>query len=112
MNRFLLGMWVALTLVGTPVVAQVVKESVPGVASFYRVESTVACASAITPEVIPQIKAMGYHSIINLREASERGVNLEESKAAAKRSGVAYFHIPGPQQNSWMNTGSGKRPSV
>src|SRR5262249_31812745 len=85
---------VALTSVATPARAQVVKESVPGIANFYRIESTVACASAITPEVIPQIKAMGYHSIINLRVATEPGAQIEESKAAAEKAGIAYFHIP------------------
>ena len=82
------------SLVATPVSAQVIKETVPGITNFYRVESTVACAGAITPEVIPQIKAMGYHSIINLRLAAEPGAKIEESKAAASTAGIAYFHIP------------------
>ena len=82
------------SLVATSVGAQVIKESVPGITNFNRIESTVACAGAITPEVIPQIKAMGYHSIINLRLATEPGAKIEESKAVASTAGIAYFHIP------------------
>ena len=39
--------------------AQVVREEVPGIQNFARVESTVACAGAITPDAITHIKAMG-----------------------------------------------------
>ena len=82
-------------LVAAPAGAQqVIKESVPGITNFNRIESTVACAGAITPEVIPEIKRMGYHSIINLRLATEPGARIEESKAAAKAAGITYIHIP------------------
>ena len=73
---------------------QVIKESVPGITNYNRIESTVACAGAITPAVISEIKKMGYHSIINLRLANEPGANIEESVAAAKAAGIPYFHIP------------------
>ena len=82
------------SLVATSVGAQVIKESVPGITNFSRIESTVACAGAITPGVIPEIKRMGYQSIINLRLAAEPGANIEESIAAAKAAGITYFHIP------------------
>jgi protein tyrosine phosphatase (PTP) superfamily phosphohydrolase (DUF442 family) len=82
------------SLLTTPAGAQVITESVPGITNFHRIESTVACAGAITPEVIPKIKEMGYHSIINLRLASEPGAQIDESKAAAKTAGITYFHIP------------------
>jgi protein tyrosine phosphatase (PTP) superfamily phosphohydrolase (DUF442 family) len=82
------------SLVATPAGAQVVKEEVPGITNFHRIESTVACSGAITPDVIPKIKAMGYQSIINLRLESEPGARIEESKAAAKAAGITYFHIP------------------
>jgi protein tyrosine phosphatase (PTP) superfamily phosphohydrolase (DUF442 family) len=74
--------------------AQVVKEEVAGITNFNRIESTVACAGAITPDAIPKIKAMGYQAIINLRLESEPGARIEESKAAAKAAGITYFHIP------------------
>jgi protein tyrosine phosphatase (PTP) superfamily phosphohydrolase (DUF442 family) len=82
------------SLLATPAGAQVITDSVPGITNFHRIESTVACAGAITPEVIPKIKEMGYHSIINLRLATEPGARIDESKAAATTAGITYFHIP------------------
>jgi protein tyrosine phosphatase (PTP) superfamily phosphohydrolase (DUF442 family) len=74
--------------------AQVVKEDVPGIRNFARVESTVACAGAITVDAVPAIKKMGYSSIINLRLATEPGADVEVHAAAAKAAGIQYVHIP------------------
>jgi protein tyrosine phosphatase (PTP) superfamily phosphohydrolase (DUF442 family) len=74
--------------------AQVVKQEVPGVRNFAKVESTVACAGAITPTAIPEIKKMGYASIINLRLATEQGADIDGNIAAAKAAGIPYYHIP------------------
>jgi len=74
--------------------AQVVKQEVPGIRNFAKVESTVACAGAITPGAIPEIKKMGYASIINLRLATEQGADIEGNIAAAKAAGIPYYHIP------------------
>ena len=81
-------------LVATPVGAQVIKETVPGITNYARVESTVACAGAITTGAVPEIKRMGYKSIVNLRLASEAGANIEEATAAAQAAGITYIHIP------------------
>ena len=74
--------------------AQVVKQEVPGIRNFAKVESTVACAGAITPSAITEIKKMGYASIINLRLATEEGAEIEAATAAAKATGIPYYHIP------------------
>ena len=74
--------------------AQVVRQEVPGIRNFAKVESTVACAGAITSSAIPEIKKMGYASIINLRLASEDGADIEGNIAAAKAAGIPYYHIP------------------
>jgi uncharacterized protein (TIGR01244 family) len=81
-------------LIATPVSAQVIKETVPGITNYARVESTVACAGAITPEAVPEIKKLGYKSIINLRLPTEPGAMVEEATAAAKAAGITYVHIP------------------
>lgn len=81
-------------LIATPAGAQVIKESVPGITNYARVESTVACAGAITMEVVPEIKQMGYKSIINLRLASEAGANIDTEAAAARSAGITFVHIP------------------
>ena len=60
--------WVAVA----PARAQeVTKENVDGIVNFHRLETTVACAGAIKPQVVPDIKKYGFVSIINLREATE-----------------------------------------
>ena len=81
-------------LVTTHVGAQVVRETVPGIRNYARVESTVACAGAITVDAVPNIRRMGYNGIINLRLASEPGADVEAHTAAAKAAGIQYFHIP------------------
>ena len=84
----------AVWLVASAAAAQVVKEEVPGIRNFAKVESTVACAGAITVDAIPTIKKMGYSSIINLRLATEPGADVEAHAAAAKAAGIQYVHIP------------------
>jgi len=85
---------VAGFLVAAPVGAQVIKETVPGITNYAHVESTVACAGAITTGPVPEIKRIGYKSIINLRLANEPGANIEEAIAAAKAADITYIHIP------------------
>jgi protein tyrosine phosphatase (PTP) superfamily phosphohydrolase (DUF442 family) len=79
--------------------AQVVKQEVPGIRNFAKVESTVACAGAITVDAVPAVKKMGYASIINLRLATEPGADIEVHQAAAKAAGIPYIHIPFSAQN-------------
>ena len=73
---------------------QVSKPSVPGIKNLARLETTIACAGAITPESVPAIKQMGFVSIINLRLASEPDADIEREAAAAKAAGLRYFHVP------------------
>lgn len=73
---------------------KVTKPSVPGVTNFARLETTVACAGATSPEAVPAIKQMGYKSIINMRLASEPGANVDGEAAAAKAAGINFLHIP------------------
>src|SRR5580692_4596189 len=74
--------------------AQVTKPDVPGISNFARLETTVACSGAIKPEAVPEIKKLGFVSIINLREASEAGANVAAEQAAATAVGLKYFHVP------------------
>jgi uncharacterized protein (TIGR01244 family) len=73
---------------------QVTKESRDGIKNFTRLETTVACAGAITTDAMPEIKKMGFASVINLREAHEPGADVEKHAAAAKAAGLRYYHIP------------------
>jgi len=84
-------LWIA---VAPATAQQVTKETIPGVTNLARLETTVACSGAITPNAVPAIKKMGFVSIINLRELSEAGANVEAEEAAAKEAGLRYYHIP------------------
>jgi len=90
--------FVALVLAGAAAAAvhaqQVTKEAVPGITNFARVQTTVACAGAVQASAVPDIKKLGFASIINLRQASEQGADVEGEGAAAKAVGLNYFNIP------------------
>lgn len=73
---------------------QVTKATVPGVTNFSKLETTIACAGATTPDAIPAIKDMGYKSVINLRLAEEPGANIDAEASAAKSAGLRFVHIP------------------
>ena len=88
------ALFTAVALMASAPSAQVVKQEVPGIRNFAKVESTVACAGAITPAAIPEIKNMGYASIINLRLATEQGTDIDANIAAAKAAAMPYYHIP------------------
>jgi uncharacterized protein (TIGR01244 family) len=72
----------------------VTKETLPGVTNFARLETTIACAGAATPQAVAGLKQMGYASIINLREASEAGADIDAEATAAKTAGITFIHLP------------------
>src|SRR5262245_3797468 len=72
----------------------VTKETLPGVTNFAKLETTFACAGATTPQAVAGLKQMGYASIINLREATEAGAEIDAEAAAAKTAGITFIHLP------------------
>jgi uncharacterized protein (TIGR01244 family) len=72
----------------------VTKESVQGIRNFARIGTTVACAGTTSAEAVPELKNMGFASVINLRRSSEAGANVEAEEAAVTAAGLRYFHIP------------------
>jgi uncharacterized protein (TIGR01244 family) len=96
MNMRITGLVVSIVCASAIVAAQspVTKQSVPGIVNFAKVETTVACAGATTPAAMTDVKKMGFASVINLRQASEAGADIEASSAAAKAAGLNYIHIP------------------
>ena len=84
----------AAMLVAGSAWAQVTKPTVAGVTNFARLESTIACAGATTPAGVAEVKKLGYKTIINLRQASEAGAEVDAEAVAAKTEGVKYFHLP------------------
>lgn len=70
------------------------KETVDGIRNFTLVDATVACAGATEPRALAEIARRGYKSVVNLREASEPGAAIEESRAAAQSANLTYIHLP------------------
>jgi uncharacterized protein (TIGR01244 family) len=85
---------VTLIVPAAALAQQVTKQTVPGVQNFARLETTVACGGATTPEGVPEIKKLGFKSIINLRQPTENGANIEAEAAAAKTAGINFYNIP------------------
>lgn len=97
MIRPLASFAIALALFGTTIFAQaskVTKESIPGITNFARLETTVACGGATKAEAVPAIKQMGFRAIINVREASEPGADIDQEAAAAKAAGLNFVNVP------------------
>jgi len=87
----------AIAAMGVSIAAaqsQVKKETVTGITNFAQVETTVACAGAVTPSSVAAIKKMGFGSIINLRLANEQGADIDAEAAAAKAAGINFVHLP------------------
>lgn len=96
MNRYLtlVAAAVLVAACGTTPFAQGDKPPIPGTQNFSRVDATVACGGATTAAAYPALKAEGFKAVINLRQASEPGADIEQAQAAAQAAGLKYIHIP------------------
>ena len=94
LKRYALPFALVLGLVATLSAQNVTKETLPGVTNFAKLDTTIACAGATTPAAVAGLKQMGYASIINLREASETGAEIDAETAAAKTAGITFIHLP------------------
>jgi uncharacterized protein (TIGR01244 family) len=92
--RIFLAAVIATVLVTADPRAQVTKPAIPGVTNFARLDSTIACGGATTPAGVAELKKLGYATIINLRQPTENGADVEGEAAAAKEAGVKYIHLP------------------
>jgi uncharacterized protein (TIGR01244 family) len=66
----------------------------PGITNYTKVDAVVACGGATETGALEGLKQDGFKAVINLREASEPGANIEENAAKAKALGLNYLHIP------------------
>jgi len=73
---------------------QITKPTVPGAINVVQLETTVACGGATKPEAVPEIKKLGFASIINLRQPTENGADIDGEAAAATASGIKFYNIP------------------
>lgn len=89
------GLLTAAWMAAAPARAQeVTTPTVDGITNLHRLETTVACAGATKAQAVPEIKKMGFASIINLRQPSEPGADLEAEAAAAKAADIRYYNVP------------------
>jgi uncharacterized protein (TIGR01244 family) len=70
------------------------KAARPGISNFTRVDAVVACGGATETSALEGLKQDGFKAVINLRQASERGANIDENRARAEQLGLKYIHIP------------------
>ena len=91
--RFLVAPALAM-LLAFPAAAQVQKKELAGVRNYSRVDATVGCGGAVDPAAMAGLKKEGFVSIVNLREATEPGADVDAGRAAAQFAGLKYFHLP------------------
>jgi uncharacterized protein (TIGR01244 family) len=77
-----------------PAAQAAAKDAVAGVRNFTKVDATLACGGAVSPEGFAALKQAGFASVVNLRAATEQGVNIEADQKAAKDAGLKYYHLP------------------
>jgi len=98
--KLLTGIALACLVALAPLAAQApTKETVDGIRNFTSVSPTIACAGATEARVIPELAKRGYKAIINLRQATEQGAAIDETRQAAQAAGIKFIHLPlNPQQ--------------
>lgn len=74
--------------------AQVTKKDVAGVRNFSRVDATVGCGGQTDAAAMATLKREGFVSVINLRQATEPGADVEAGRTAALAVGLKYHHLP------------------
>ena len=66
----------------------------PGITNYTKVDAVVACGGATETSALAGLKADGFKTIINLRQPSEAGANIEQNSAEATKLGLKYINIP------------------
>jgi uncharacterized protein (TIGR01244 family) len=99
-NRGMLVVWlVLLSFLQLPE-----KLNLPGATNVTRVDAAVMCGGATKAEAFPEIKKLGFTSVINLRRDGEPGVDVAAARRAATASGLRYLHVPADPTNPSAHT--------
>lgn len=67
---------------------------IEGVKNYTKVDPSIGCAGATDPKAMAALAAAGYKAVLSLREATEEGALIDESRAAAEAAGMKYIHLP------------------
>lgn len=84
----------AIVLLAAVAVSAQEKMQRPGITNFTKVDAVVACGGATETAALEGLKQDGFKAVINLRQSSEQGANIEENRARATALGLKYIHIP------------------
>jgi len=93
MKRLLGGLMLSALLM-VPAMAQVQKSERAGIRNFSRVDATVGCGGQTDPAAMKALKQDGFVAVINLRQASEPGADVDAGRSAAESAGLKYIHLP------------------
>jgi uncharacterized protein (TIGR01244 family) len=66
----------------------------PGIVNYTKVDAVVACGGATETTALEGLKKDGFKAVINLRQPSEQGANIEQNAAKAKELGLNYISLP------------------
>lgn len=94
MTKSIVPAVLAALVAALPALAQVQKKDVPGIVNYSRVDANVGCGGRVDPAAMKILRAEGYRSVVNLRQASEPGADIEAGRAAAQAAGLTYIHLP------------------
>jgi hypothetical protein len=79
----------------------IVKAELPGVVNYTKMSgsegyagATAGFGGATEVSALQPLKDEGYAAVINLRQADEKGVDLDASRMAAEAAGIKYIHMP------------------
>ena len=89
-----LSFLLAIVVSGVTVAGAQQKMERPGITNFTKVDAVVACGGATDIAALEGLKNDGFKAVINLRQATEQGANIEENSAKAKALGLNYVHLP------------------
>ncbi len=70
------------------------KETVAGATNYVRLDDHFASGGITTPEAFAAIKKLGFRTVVNLRTASEPGVDLAAEEKIVNDAGLRYVGLP------------------
>ena len=94
MRTYFLVMSALIALAAAGLAAQVTKGEIAGVRNYSRVDASVGCAGATDPSAMAALRKEGFVSVINLRQETEQGADVEAGRKAAQAAGLKYIHLP------------------
>ena len=97
----MVAMCLAIAAVAAMAGGEIEKVDVAGIENFSRLSGSSGFAGALVgfggatlPSAMAELKSAGFTTVMNLRLASEEGIDIEASLAAAEAAGLQYINLP------------------